>query len=230
VNQIDMLMGRAKARFPDYSAAPPELKISAGDWRRVEKAYGHPLPSTLRQGIIEATKILKYRAIFTADQRIADVEERIKRIQKRAKALHVAFRGGQPSPSHWFGDLCIEAQFEPQFSTNPANKHVSIVNILKLIQSLDAACTGALNYLDRTAKNTPSERSVWDLWIKKLTSTLRENDLPTSARKDSDKQKASSPPAFVALVRELQESLPQEYRQAFHSHGALAQAITRARR
>jgi hypothetical protein len=223
-------MGTAKARFPDYSAAPPKLKISAGDWTRIEKAYGQRLPSTLRQRIIEMTEILKFRAVFADDQRIADVEKRIKGIQKRAKALCVAFRGGQPSPSHWFGDLCIEAQFEPQFSTNPANKHVSIVSILKLIQSLDAACTGALNYLDRTAKNTPSERSVWALWIRTLTSTLRENDLPTSARKDSDKQKGYMPSPFVALVRELQKSLPPKYRPSFHSDEALGQAISRARR
>jgi hypothetical protein len=231
VNQIDMLMGRAKARFPDYSATPPELKISAGEWRRIEKAYGHALPSTLRQGIIEATKILKYTAIFTADRRIADVEERIKRIQKGAKALYGAFRGGQPSPSHWFGDLCIEAQFEPQFSTNPANKHVSNVStLIKQIESLDVACTTALDYLDRTANVTPSERSIWDLWVTTLTSTLRENGLPTSVRKDSDKQKGHLPSPFVALIRELQKSLPPKYRPPFHSDEALGQAISRARR
>jgi hypothetical protein len=224
-------MGRARARFPDYSVPLPKLEISTGDWTRIEKAYGQSLASTLRQRIIEETDILKFRAVFADDQRIADVEERIKRIQNGAKALHVAFRGGQPSPSQWFGDLCIDAQFEPQVFTDLTNKHVSIVSILvNLIESLDTACTGTLNYLDRTAKNTPSERSIWDLWVRTLTSILHQNGLPISARKDSDKQKGNSPPAFVALVRELQESLPQEYRQAFHSYGALAQAISRARR
>src|SRR5262249_49308593 len=103
-----MRMGKAKTRFPDYFAAPPELKISDGAWRRIEKAYGHRLPRTLRQAIIDATKILKFRAIFAKDQRIADVEERIRRIQKGAKALHAAFLGRQPSPIRWYGDLCIE--------------------------------------------------------------------------------------------------------------------------
>jgi hypothetical protein len=221
-----LLVGRAKARFPDYSATPPALKISADDWTRVEKAYGHKLPSTLRKGIIEATEILKFKAIFADDQRIADVGNRIKRIKKGAEALHVAFRRGHPSPSHWFGDLCIEAQL----SSDPANRHASIVSdLIKQIESLGAACTNALDYLDRTSKVTPSERSIWDLWVRTLTSTLCENGLPISARKDSDKQK-SGPSPFVALVRELQISLPQEYSPTFQSDAALAQAITRARR
>jgi hypothetical protein len=222
-----MRTGKAKARFPDYSAAPPELKISDGEWKRIENAYGRRLPTTLRQAIIEATKILKFRAIFAKDQRIADVGERIKRIQKGAKALHAAFRGGQPTPIRWYGDLCIESHLFTDLANKPAS---SVGELIKLIESLDAACAGARNYLDRTEKNTPSERSVWDMWVRTLTSILRENDLPTSARKDSDKQKINSPPAFVALVRELQESLPKAYGRSFHSYEALAQQISRARR
>jgi hypothetical protein len=107
---------------------------------------------------------------------------------------------------------------------------VSVSNLIKQIKSLDFACTDALDYLDRTSKITPPERSIWGLWVTTLTSTLRENRLPISARKDSDKQKRDSPSAFVALVRELQKSLPQEYMPTFPNDAALAQAITRARR
>jgi hypothetical protein len=125
-------MGRAKARYPDYCSTPSTLKISADDWRRIEKAYGRPLSSTLRTGIIEATEILKFKAIFAGDQRIADVENRIKRIKKGAEALLVAFRAGHSSPSHWFGDLCIESHL----SADPANEHVS-VSVSNLIKQID---------------------------------------------------------------------------------------------
>jgi hypothetical protein len=220
-------MGSAKARFPDYSKAPPALKMSGDDWKRLEKAYGLPLSSPLRAQIIQASEILKLNAIFADGQRIADAEERIKRIQQRAKALHAAFRGGRPSPSHWFGDLCIESQF----STDLSNAKVSSVStLIKQIKTLVTACTGALAYLDRTAKNTPSKRGVWNLWVQTLTSTLCENGLPTGARKDVDKQKGGNPSAFVAFVREMQNSVPQEYRPLFQSDDALAQAIVRARR
>jgi len=218
-------MGRAKPRFPDHSLAPTKLEISAGDWKRIEKAYGHPLPSSLRRRIVDATEVLKFKAIFARNQRIVDVEKRIRRIQKGAKALQVELRGeggAQLSPSHWFGDLCIESQFEPQFTNGRANEHMNIVMLIKLMECLDAACIGELNYLDRTSRNTPSEGCVWAMWVATLTGILRENGLPTTARKDSDKQKEVSVPAFVALVRELQRSLPQEYRPAFHSNGALA--------
>jgi hypothetical protein len=219
-------MGKAKARFPDYSAEPPQLKISVDDWTRIEKAYGHPLDSTLRQRIIESTEMLKFRAVFAEDQRIADVEKRIEGIQKRAKALYAAFQRGKVNPSHRFGDLCIEAQFSADLTTNGNN----VNRLIKSLVSLDTACTAALDYLDRTAKVTPSERSIWNLWINTLTHALCEKGLPTSARKDSDKHKGSVPSTFVALVSELQKTLPPAYKPSFHSNDALAQAISRARR
>jgi len=222
-------MGRAKARFPDYSAAPPQLNLA--DWSRLERAYGHQLPKSLRQQILEETEILKFAAICSDDHRITDVEKRIKRIQSRAKALHAAFRAGRPSPAQLYGDGLIDAYFQTEFSVDPTKEHDSVVSYLtKLMDTLDAACTSASASLGRVEKNNAPNRYVWGLWIDALTRILKASDFPTGARKDSDKKKGNRPPAFVALVHELQKSLPPEYRPPFHSYDALAQAISRARR
>src|SRR5262245_39789101 len=100
-------MGRSRPRFPNYSAAQLKIKISARGWERIEKAYGHPLPSVLRHAIIEKTTIwVQFEDIFSKEQTITNVERRIKRIQTQAQALHAAFRDKRPGYSRHFGDRC----------------------------------------------------------------------------------------------------------------------------
>jgi hypothetical protein len=220
-------MSRSKPRFPDYSAPSFKLKITTGDWKRIEKAYGRPLPPALREAIIEKTMLwVRFKDVFSKNQNIANVKRRINRIQKRAQELRAAFRGEQPSHSRNFGDLCIEINF----SNDLTGKHLGVNALIGQIISLDAACTGALNYLDRTAINSPTERDVWNTWIRELTGILDKRGLPISARNDSDKQKGNRPSPFVAFIDELQKSLPEKYRRSTQSKFAAARAINRARR
>jgi hypothetical protein len=222
-------MGRAKPRFPDYSRAVPALKVSAADWERIEEAYRHKLTNVMRERIIEASEILKFNAIFADNNRVADVEKRIKRIQKSATALHSAFRDGQRGPVQSYSDILVDSCFSTEPLSSTLSSKVSSLNILiKQIESLDTACTRALVSLETMAKNTPLKQTIWGLWVDSLTSTLSANQLPVSARKDSDKSSRRS--GFVAFVRELQKSVPEEYRPSFQSNEALAQAINRARR
>jgi hypothetical protein len=219
-------MGRAKTRIPNYSAEPSEVKISAGDWKRIEKAYGQSLSSDFRQGIIEVTRLwLAWGSASTGAAQIGKIRSRITRIQKRAKALHEVLQGEQPSYARSYADKCIESAFY----TGRIPKAMSRVNVLtELIKSLDLACAGALKNLDKTEKMVPTDRSRWDLWVVMLGRHLGDNGLPIRVRKDSDK--SSRPSAFVAFVRELQKTLPQEYRRSIQSDEALAQAIARAPR
>jgi len=220
-------MSRPKPRFANYAAAPSKIKIAADDWKRIEKAYGRPLPGALRNAIIKKTKLwVRFVDIFSKnDQAIADVERRIKRIQKQAQALEIAFRDERPSHSRSFGDLCIESNFSEDLS----GQHLGVNALIDLIISLDTACKNALNYLDRFAKNIPPERTAWNQWIGDLIGIMEKRRLPVSARNDSDKQKDDRPSPFVAFVDELQKSLPQKYRQSTQSNFALARAINRAR-
>jgi hypothetical protein len=70
---------------------------------------------------------------------------------------------------------------------------------------------------------------MWNWWVRKLTAVLKAHQLPTEARKDTDKSKTEKPSPFVGFIRELQACIPADYRRTTHSDPALAVAIVRAR-
>jgi VCBS repeat-containing protein len=74
-----------------------------------------------------------------------------------------------------------------------------------------------------------SKGEAWERWIRRLTSIAKAHNLPGGARKDSDKQSGSHASPFVEFVWGLQQFVPGTHRRA-HSKGALAKAITEARR
>ena len=74
-----------------------------------------------------------------------------------------------------------------------------------------------------------SEGQIWNLWVLMLTDIMKNHRLPYKIRKDTDKRKGETPSPFVALIWELQQSLPKEQRKFTQSHDALAQGIYRAR-
>jgi hypothetical protein len=93
----------------------------------------------------------------------------------------------------------------------------------------DSACERALSKLSPIPKiATLSEGQVWRRWIRDLSKIMKDNSLPASVRKDSDKSIKLSP--FLVFVRELQKCLPEECNFPSHSDRALAEAIVRARR
>ena len=70
------------------------------------------------------------------------------------------------------------------------------------------------------------EGEAWDCWVKRLTEVFKQSNLPTHARKDADKIKpAGRYSPFVALVWELQNLVPVQFRRHLASHAALARAI-----
>jgi hypothetical protein len=72
------------------------------------------------------------------------------------------------------------------------------------------------------------EGTAWRKWICTLTAIAKENGLLWRVSKGSDKSNKTSP--FVLLVEALQMHIPRGVRLHTHSHTALAQAISGARR
>jgi hypothetical protein len=87
------------------------------------------------------------------------------------------------------------------------------------------ASQDALRELNDTKDEGLKEGEAWDRWVNELTDLARAYGLRPGVRKDSDKQRRTSP--FVELVWELQKNTP--YGRS-HSRGAVAGAITAARR
>jgi hypothetical protein len=114
--------------------------------------------------------------------------------------------------------------------TRLSNKDELFNALTGLLISFQVACDSSLKELNAPSiPNFPSfdGGECWKYWIPRLTEIMKEADLPTGVRKDTDKRKSDKPSPFVALVRELQKCLPDECRQTTHSDDALAVAITR---
>jgi hypothetical protein len=96
-----------------------------------------------------------------------------------------------------------------------------------ILTDLDLACKRALSKLNPPSMLNLKEGEIWQVWIGQLSKIMKDNSLPTSVRKDSDKSAKLSP--FVVFVRELQKCLPEKCNFPTHSDRALAEAIVRAR-
>jgi hypothetical protein len=101
--------------------------------------------------------------------------------------------------------------------------------LLGVITSFEIACERALAELSDPNRAEMREGEAWEKWIHELSAILDESGLPTTARKDSDKQKDCSPSFFVAFVRELQKCVPAACWRR-RSDSALATAIGSARK
>ena len=99
---------------------------------------------------------------------------------------------------------------------------------LDLANSISKGCDLALADL-RSEQSAFRSGDMWNWWVCELIAVLKARQLPTEARKDTDKSKTEKPSPFVGLIRELQACIPADYRRATHSDTALAVAIVRAR-
>jgi len=105
-----------------------------------------------------------------------------------------------------------------------------IDTLSKIMTSFVAAC----EFADRKMKERKplgfNEGEHWERWICRLLEALKLHSLPTTIRKDTDKNKTGEVSAVVKLVMELQSCVPPEYRRKTNSDHAFAQAMIRARK
>ena len=240
---------RVAAKLPIASAdGKPRLKISEGDWKRIEKAYGHALTKPLRPKICDATReYLEWDELEKAAQRTSEAEVKINAVKAAAsKFTDAIFRRPR--------NIARDADF---FARRLISKHLGLSFqgrdglqnlILKIERDISDACDRALKVerdivdaCDRALHDLQKENGfrdgeTWELWIRKLTKVLKAHQLPTEVRKDTVKNRTGKPSPFVAFVRELQACVPEEYRrsQPYSAEApaniALSEAIYRARR
>ena len=98
-----------------------------------------------------------------------------------------------------------------------------------LISSFVIACERSLRELSDPNRAEMQEGVAWNKWVCRLVEVLEPSELPTSARKDSDKRKPQRPSAFVVLISTLQEYVPARCRRIC-SEAGVATAISRAKR
>lgn len=211
------------------TGSAPVLNISDADWRRIEKAYGKPIPSDLRQEILRATtSFICFEVFERTVEPLSWATDRIQRVKKGAGQFYTALFEDprHESDAHVYANHLIKRHFNaPNLSATDMLNHISWI-----LSSVVVACNRSLNEIETSDLAGHREGACWEGWIGQLTKTLNAHQLPTSVRTDSDKTKGDSHSAFVLFVYELQGCLDPDSRRHQHSKVALAKAITRARR
>jgi hypothetical protein len=217
-------MARVTAKLPFVSAGSPGLKISDADWKRIEVAYGHSLPAPLRQRICDVTvKLLDWAVFERRAAKTSEAEKRVISIKNTARKLRdVIFR--RP------GNVTSDADF---YARNLICKHAGLPfehgrdGLQNFALDICKACDSAIADL-RCQGRSFRKGDAWNWWVVNLTTVLNSQQLPTGARKDTDKQNLGPSP-FVHFVAQLQKCIPPEFRRSTQSDGALSQAIASAR-
>jgi hypothetical protein len=206
------------------SGPSPKASISADDWRRIESAYGRRLSPELRERIHELTNsYFEFTVIERAAPTMDLAKKRIKDIRSKAKALRRALLDSNKD-----GDAALYADHLLALHLNDPRLNVTsgLESFINVITSFVAACDEAWKKVN-DSKVPTYEGEQWSLWVRRLTRILADAGLPTSVRKDTDKNKPNRPSPFVAFIRELQFCVPARHQ---HSNVALATAIHKAQR
>jgi hypothetical protein len=221
-------MARTKPKL-SFATAGGKPSLKSADWQRIESVYGRSLPNSVRRKIRAVTRKFLEWAVFEHTVRSSsEAMERVRSIKKAAREFQeVVFT----CPANVGSD----ADF---FARHLICKHLNLAydkgrdglqNLaLDLANSISKGCDLALADL-RSEQSAFRSGDMWNWWVCELTAVLKAHQLPTGARKDTDKSKTEKPSPFVGLIRELQACIPVDYQGTTHSDTALAVAIVRAR-
>ena len=219
---------KRKPKLPVASAVGRrEVNLGDSDWERIERVYKRPVPPVMRKQVQEATKKFIEFAVFELTARpLKNAEQRLAKVMKGAQdfwsAMLKELTGG--SDEAVYVKHLIRKHFLDPRVPEDSDKIRAIVGIMT---SFVAACDLAKDELCKREPDGFRQGSSWEEWVRRLTAIAKETGLPHGARKDKSATDATSP--FVALVDELQQIIPDDYRRHTHSTDALAKAIERAR-
>jgi len=221
-------MARTKPKL-SFAAAGGKPSLKRADWQRIESVYGRSLPNSVRRKIRAVTRKFLDQAVF--EHRVRPRSEAMERVRSIKKAAHEFQEVVFTCPANVGSD----ADF---FARHLICKHLNLAydkgrdglqNLaLDLANSISKGCDLALADL-RSEQSAFRSGDMWNWWVRELTAVLKARQLPTEARKDTDKSKTEKPSPFVGLIRELQACIPVDYQGTTHSDTALAVAIVRAR-
>jgi hypothetical protein len=225
-------MARSRLPLAAVSGRAAEFSPTDEEWKRLEQAYGHKFSGAIRQRICEATtNFLRFEPFERAAEPRSLARKQVLAFQQAAKAVHEAWFTVPATTATVYAHHLIKRHLtnDPIWRRmlHGRNRDDFVRRLPALL--LDAGLS-ALADLDDPRGPGYRKGECWDEWVRKLTYIAKEHRLPTSARTDTDKKKASTKSSpFVLLVRELQQLVPAAAARHGHSDDALAKAIQRAR-
>jgi hypothetical protein len=141
-------MPRVARRLPIASSGgEPKINFSDADWRRIERAYGHKLPSKLHQEFLEITTQFVYFEVFerTAEP-LSWATDRIQRVKKSAGHFYKAL----VEDAHHGSDACVYANHlikrnfhEPRVPAGDMLHHL-LITLVVYLSVLIAVAIGQL--------------------------------------------------------------------------------------
>jgi len=231
--EVVVIMAKPRPTLPIAHADDlPTSAFTDEEWQAIERAYARQLNADVRQQITTVTTQYLKDCVFerTAAPK-AMARERLQRIRRGADDLEKVMLDSEPFSTS-ADELSREQQEQQQsvrsYTDHLIRRHFNDPRLAAgwrgddfqgVLRSLIVACDCALNDLNAAEG---SGDQAWDWWIQALTQIVQGHDLPYGARIVETSGKPSS---FVALVRALQQHVPDKH---MFSDEALAKAIQRA--
>jgi hypothetical protein len=213
--------------FASSGGLPSEVTILERDWKSLEAVLGRKVPASVRDHLTGITNnFLSFAPFELTAEPIRGTEERLPKVRKAAGSLQQILIDSGHSEASLFANHLIELHFNDARIRDRKKIH----NLTGILTSFIVACVKAQDEIDGESFAEHRPGDAWETWIRNITKLLLENDLPTQARKDSDKNRSGQASPFVRFIERLQTCFDLKYRRATQSKIALAEAIARARR
>jgi hypothetical protein len=238
--RADLTIGGAGGllRMPRISGKIPRITIrgemglcvTEEGWRLIEERYGHQISDEARSAVNAVTN--KFLQLASAEEDAPSKEDalnRLRSLKDRTDSLHEAINElPVDNPVRQY----VDEEIAFAYTISQYENAIAILEYISLfergLERFSKACDETITFLSE--HNFWPTGGAWDVWIRQLTKILDAYDLPTAARKDSDKAKSNQASQFIELVYAFQRLLPEQVRRSMHSKPALATAIHKARK
>lgn len=199
---------------------------SEGDWRRIEKAcpFLQPEDRPSLEQIMVATVVFAPGEL--AAPFVDDAKRWLTRLERAAADFRQLAQRCSVQGEHGYIQTFVQERlnrFEGWQDSSWSRVVSEMADVVEAIR------------LTREDVETEWLRGIvegqaWELMVRDLSEFAAARNYPLAAPKGTDKSENSSTPGFVILVKEVQNSFPEDCRRPCNSDIALAEAITVARR
>jgi hypothetical protein len=203
----------------DHTFAPTHQ-----EWLEIEDAYGHAIPSELRDTI--NSHVMKYFRLAPAETEAPFVDDAIEYLDRLAKAaddffklLHDSEVGAQTNEAGY-----VRSRLDVHLRRLNYPTCFELVNITGVAA---VALTNVREEIEGHVGHGFTEGSSWSGLVYDLDMLFTQNNLPQKISKSDDPAKASP---FVRFFQRLQSLFPSDFRRHGSTLTALTEAMVVARR
>jgi len=218
------------ARFPtSFMWGSFEFEPTEDDWRRIETAYPFLSPADRDEISRMATDYLRRVPFESYAPKAVDAMAWLVEVEKAAT---VFWNAGHKRASNEEKELAVtyaRCLVERHIGHRLLPRGSEWYALTGIMAHVVAAFASAKCEMEKDARAGFVEGQMWDELVCQLTDFAKQRVYPFSASKGVDKTSDRTSP-FIGLVRELQNTFPEECRRHTASDMALAEAIAVARR